>query len=221
MPTDRTTQPGSDRPTGILLIGAAVVSLALLAAHPGDHAGNFTEVLKNEAAQRIIDALVHGGFIIILAVQCVCYARFSQRLGVHRMAAVAGLIFFAIGSAFLGFSMLLDGLVTPAIAARYLPTPDKVENARSLFVLIGALIGFLMPFGLGFQSAGVAAWGWALIEGGTARITGALGLTLGLAALAALGAFNVVPQPFAWILALLATMLWAFVAGIWLLKTVL
>ena len=56
------------RAIGLLLIASSVASLLLLANHPGGSAHSFADTLKQEAANRGIDALVHGGFIAVLAI---------------------------------------------------------------------------------------------------------------------------------------------------------
>src|SRR5689334_19601341 len=104
-----------DRLAGLIAIVAGLGSVALLALHPMDRASSFAEVVQNEARGLAQDAIVHGGFIVVLAVQLVCYGAFSSRLGAG-LAARAGFTFFAVGAAWLGLSMLFDGLVTPAIA---------------------------------------------------------------------------------------------------------
>ena len=70
--------------------------------------------------------------------------------------------------------------VTPAVAAKYLAAPAKIEFAKSLFVLIGTLIGLLMPLGLMFQSAAIAAWGWALVASRMSRVLGVIAMIAGV-----------------------------------------
>jgi hypothetical protein len=201
------------RGPGLLLIAAGIASVALLASHPdGAPAKDFAGVLKAEAADQIMDAVVHGGFIVVLAVELFCYALFSARMKASA-AATAGLIAFGAGAAFLSASMLLDGLVTPAIAAKYLAAPNKIEFAKSLFVLVGTMIRFLMPIGLAFQSAAVAAWGLALFNSRTSRIAGAFGIVVGLGLLAAFGATASAMNPMVLMGAIAVLALWAAVAG--------
>src|SRR6185312_1492061 len=150
-----------------------IAGFALLAFHPGEGAKTFADVLQSEASNRAADALVHGGFIVVLALQTVCYATFTRMFG-SRVSGLAAFVLFAFGVAFMCGSLLMDGLVTPAIAARYVGKPDKIETARTLFVLIGTMISLLMPIGLAFQSAAIAAWGWALSASGS-RVAGAIG----------------------------------------------
>lgn len=206
----------SPRAVGILAILTGVAGFALLAGHPGGEAATFAQVLQNEAANRVADAAVHGGFVVVLALQAFCYAMLTLRLA--RPSAVAGLVLFAFGAAFLSASMVLDGLVTPALAAKYLAAPAKIEFAKSLFALVGTLIGLLMPIGLAFQSAAVAAWGWAMVAGGVSRVAGMAGLALGGAAFAALAATAGTMNPFVLMGAVAATAVWAMVAGIVLLR---
>ena len=207
------------RAVGAVLIASAIASIALLAAHPGDAGGGFADILKDEAAHQAVDAVVHGGFIAVLGIQLVCLAVFSRRLGLMRTPVVAGLIFFAMGVAFLCGSLLTDGLIIPAIAAKYAAAPaDKLDAAKSLFVLCGSAIRFLMPMGLLFQSAGIASWGWALAGSGVSRATGILGLLVGGAIIAALAATATSLNPIVVMGGLTAQALWIVVAGSLLLR---
>jgi hypothetical protein len=212
--TTVTGQETSNRVPGLLLIAAGIASVALLAGHPeGGGARDFAGVLKAEAADQFMDAVVHGGFIAVSAIELFCYALFSARLKAAPAAATAGLVFFATGAAFLSASMLLDGLVTPALAVKYLAAPQKIEFARGLFVLIGTLIRFLMPIGAAFQSAAMAAWGLALFTSRTSRAAGAFGLAAGLLLLAAFGATASGMNPMVLMGALAVLALWAAIAG--------
>src|SRR3569832_824632 len=205
------------RGIGVLAIATGIAGIALLAFHPGGAATDFAGVLKEEAANRAADALVHGGFIVVLALQTVCYAMLSARLGLTRTVVVAALVFFAFGAAFLSGSMLVDGLMTPAIAARYVSKPDKIETARALFVLMGTAISFLMPVGLAFQSAAVAAWGWALTASGS-RGLGLAALATGTIMIAAMVAGLATMNPIALMIGIAGSAMWAMLAGIALLR---
>jgi len=213
-----TPQRMPQRAAGILALATAVAALALLANHPGGEAHSFADILANEAGNRLANAVVHGGFIVVLALQAICYVVLSARIGATRLAVVAALVLFAFGAAFLAASLVLDGLATPAVAAKYLAAPNKVDYAKSLFVLIGALVGVLMPIGLAFQSAAIACWGWALAASRLARIAGALALAMGGVGFAALAAGAVAMNPFVLMAVMAMTALWAALAGIVLLR---
>lgn len=206
------------RSVGGLAIASGIASLVLLASHPGGAAHGFAEVLRNEAANRLVDGIVHGGFIAVLGLQLVCYSIFSARLGLTRATTVAGLVFFGMGVAFLCGSMVIDGLVNPAIAARYLSAPEKLEFARSLFVLMGTLVALLMPVGLIFQSMAFVAWGWALIATGHSRIVGFAGISLGSLMGAALALEFSQLNPFVLMGAIVGTSVWALAVGAMLIR---
>lgn len=181
------TAPGR-RTAGIILTTLAVASLGLLANHPSGAAHSFAEMLQEEAANRVSDGVVHGGFIVVLGGELACVAALFARRAIRPWAAGA-LVLLGIGAGLLMLSMLLDGLVTPAIAARYLEAPDKQEGARVVFVLLGTLIRFLMPAGLLFQAAGIAVaalggWGKSTL----ARAMSVLGLLVALTAIASVAA---------------------------------
>src|SRR6201995_3976828 len=160
--TDQTAE--RSRIVGIVLFATAIASIALLLNHPGERATDFADVLKDEAANQVKSAIVHGGFTVVLAIHLACYAIFSGRLG-WRNLAITGLVFFAIGAALQTASLIVDGLVIPQLAARYLSAPaDRLPYARGLFVLCGAAIQFLMPMGLFWQGAGITAWGAATMR---------------------------------------------------------
>jgi hypothetical protein len=199
------------RAAGLLAIATGIAGFALLAIHPGGEARDFLGVLKEEAANRLIDGVVHGGFVVVLALQVAAYAVFAGKLG-WRMTALTGLALFAAGAIALGGSMVLDGLAIPAIAARYLPHPDKIENARVLFAFAGILISILMPLGLAFQSAAVAVWGWALAASDK-RVVGAFGVVFGLVLIAAAAMGFVTANPMALMAGIAGLAVWAAIAG--------
>jgi hypothetical protein len=204
------------RGAGALAIATGIASVVLLAIHPDGAAKDFAGMLKAEAASRLIDGVVHGGFILVLALQAAAYAMLSARLG-WRLPAVIAFALFAAGAIALSGSMLFDGLVTPALAEHILPHPDRYEADRPLFLFIGVLISVLMPLGLAFQSAAVAAWGWALTASGK-RIAGIAGLLLGLALLAAAMTSFAALNPIALMAGIAGLALWAVIAGVVLIR---
>lgn len=89
---------------------------------------------------------------------------------------VIGLVCFCVGCGALIASMLLDGFATPAIAVRFAGT-DDLQPAKTLFVLVGTLIRFLMPMGLLFQFVAMLSWSSVIVkEPGLPRAVGLLGL---------------------------------------------
>jgi hypothetical protein len=153
----------------------ALASLALLANHPSGSPGSFADLIKDEAAHQVIDGVVHGGFSITLVVLIICFVFLSRLLGIAKSSVVIGLVCFCTGCGALIASMVLDGFVTPAIAVRFAGTGD-LQPAKTLFILVGTLIRFLMPMGLLFQFVAMLSWSWAIVKGsGLARAVGLLG----------------------------------------------
>jgi hypothetical protein len=170
----------------------ALATLILLASHPAPAGHGLAGLIRAAAGARLRDALVHGGFIAILAVLIVSVVFLSRRLGAERVPVVAALVSFAIGCGALMLSMIVDGFAVPAIAARFegATDPSELRVAEALLILCGTLIRCLMPAGLAFQAAALAGWSAALASaGGRGRAVGMLGaataLFLGAAALLA------------------------------------
>jgi hypothetical protein len=156
----------------------AVATATLLAFHPGGGGGGFAEFLKAEARNQLIDGVVHGGFILTLSILIVCFLFFTRLLGSARVAVVVGLVAFCIGCGGLIASMLVDGFVSPAIAARFARTdgPQDLAMAKTLLIFCGTSIRFLMPLGAAFQSAAMLSWASILLSGhGLRRVVGIFG----------------------------------------------
>jgi hypothetical protein len=157
----------------------ALASLTLLANHPGGSPGSFADLIKDEAAHKLVDSVIHGGFVITLVALMSCFVFLSRLLGSAKSSVVIGLVCFCTGCGALIASMVLDGFVTPAIAVRFAGASD-LQPAKTLFILLGTLIGFLMPLGLVFQFVAMLAWSWAIVRRpGLARAVGLSGLALG------------------------------------------
>lgn len=205
----------ADRSRGVgpVLMATAIASVTLLLNHPAEQATDFAGVLKEEAANQMLNGIVHGGFIAVLAVQLACYAIFTGRIGWQRSFAIVGMVFFAVGAAIQMASLTVDGLMIPQLAVRYLAAPpDRLPFARSLFALCGTAIQFLMPMGLFFQGAGVASWGSALMK--AARGTGALALLTGLVVMAAVVGAGVTGAMHMTMIAIALLATWALIAGV-------
>jgi hypothetical protein len=154
----------------------ALTSLTLLASHPGGSPGGFADLVRDEAAHQVIDGVVHGGFVVTLAALIICFVLLSRFLGLAKPLVVIGLVCFCVGCGALMASMLLDGFAIPAIAVRFAGT-DDLQPAKTLFVLVGTLIRFLMPMGLLFQFAAMLSWSSTIVKGpGLPRAVGLSGL---------------------------------------------
>jgi hypothetical protein len=207
----------ANRGAGLLLGFTGLLEIVLLALHPDSRAYDFASLLRDEAADRVMDAIVHGGFIVVLIVQLTLYAVLSIRLNITRTTTVAAFVFTAAGTAFLSGSLLLDGLVIPAFAAHYVAAATTPQSAvRPVFAAIGIAIEWLMPLGLAFQGLGIAFWGLRLAP--RAPVTGGGALLLAAAMLATIAASGVLANPGLVMIALGGNILWTFLAALWLLR---
>lgn len=164
----------------------ALASLTLLANHPSGSPGSFALLLKDEAAHRVIDGVVHGGFCITLVALIICFVFLSRLLGSAKPSVVIGLVCFCAGCGALIASMVLDGFATPAIAVRFAGA-DDLQAAKTLFILLGTLIGILMPTGVLFQSLAMLSWSSAIAKGPTLRrVVGAFGLAAAICLIVAI-----------------------------------
>ena len=165
---------------------------ALLVNHPSGAAGTFADTLRAEASHQLADALVHGGFIITLCALMVCFTIWSRMLGSQRVAVVVGMVSFCVGCGTLIASMILDGFVSPALAARFVGagSAEGLAMARPLLILCGTLIRFLMPWGLALQSVAMFSWSLVLLRmGGIARVAGVFGVVSAVTVLTVFLAF--------------------------------
>jgi hypothetical protein len=184
--TDDLSTDRQRRGLAIAFILCAVASLALLANHPSGNSSSFAELIKDEAAHQVIDGVVHGGFVLTLIALVICFALLSRLLGLAKGSVVIGLVCFCAGCGALIASMVLDGLVTPAIAVRFEAT-DDLQPAKTLFILVGTLIRFLMPMGLLLQFVAMLSWSWAVANGSRpARAVGLLGSAVAIPLIAAI-----------------------------------
>ena len=198
------------RASGVVLMLAGALEIVLLALHPESSARDFAGMLHEEANGRLADALVHGGFIVLLGVQLVGYRMLSLRLGADRTSVVAAGVFFAMGTAALSASLFIDGLLVPRLAQRFVAaTAAQQDAARPIFAFAGSAIGLLMPIGLAFQGVGIVAWSIRLL--GVARFTGGVALLLGMATL--LAAIASTASPVFVMAAIPATALWSGLGG--------
>jgi hypothetical protein len=164
-------------------------TLMLLANHPGGGAHAIADVIKSEAGNQMIDAVVHGGFVVVLGVLIVCFVLLSRYLGAGRVSVVIGLVAFCIGSGTLMASMILDGIAGPAIAVRFAGTAaaDNLLMAKTIFVFLGSVVGILMPMGMLFQSVAMFSWSSVIVRcRGLPRAVGTFGLAVAVALIVAL-----------------------------------
>jgi hypothetical protein len=179
-------QPHSRLPGAVLIVTALAIVLLFL-AHPGEHATDFPGFIAEQAANQARAAVVHGGFVLILAVQLAGYTLFTARIGWHNERAIAALVLFGAGALTHMPTIFTDGVIIPALAQRYIAVaPDQLAAARPIFVLCGIAVAWLGTLAQLLEGAGIALWGAALLP--TSRLWGITGIVLGAAMIAAIAA---------------------------------
>jgi len=187
------TLPAARRGLAGTLALCALATLALLANHPMPQGHTLADFVRAEAANQLLDGVVHGGFIAILGVLMVCFVLLSGILPTRgsRTAgatAILGLVAFCTGCGTLMLVMILDGFVVPGLAAHFAAaTANDLSTGAGLFLICGMMIRFLMPMGLMFQSVAVLSWSAAIVVSGRAgRALAIYGFTVGTLLIAAL-----------------------------------
>ena len=182
--TDALANYREARGLGIALALCALATLTLLANHPNGGAHNPADFIKEEARNQFIDGWVHGGFIVTQGALSVCLLLLSRRLGSDRVPVIIAVVAFLMGCGALMASMILDGFASPAIAVRLAGT-DSADNllmAKTLLILLGTLIRFLMPMGILLQSVAMLAWSSVIVRSrGLPRTVGVFGLVAAVA----------------------------------------
>jgi hypothetical protein len=166
----------------------SVAILLLLANHPMDAAAAaVADLIRAEARNRLLDGVIHGGFVAISSILIVCFVLLSRLLGLHRVAVVIGLVAFCLGSGALMASMTVDGLVVPAIAVRFLGpgTSDALSMAKALFIFCASVIRVLMPMGLTFEALAMLSWSVVIAGRAPRRLAGLFGIAAGVSVVGA------------------------------------
>ncbi|GJG86327.1 hypothetical protein tb265_15080 [Gemmatimonadetes bacterium T265] len=170
-PDDRPADRPADRLAAALLAGPALLTLVLVLHHPvlrGAHgaAGVAAGVAAISPALR----LMHGGVLVLLAVQVLGFFRFSARMGWDRAAVAAGFLAYAAGTAVTAVPALLDGFVAPDLAAACLRAAQGCGPADgAVFRLVAVVIQDFTKAGLMAMSAGTGAWALAVLAGAAGR----------------------------------------------------
>ncbi len=106
----------TDRIAGLMLMGAALLSVPVMAHHPTD----FT----NDSG---IFQLVHGGLIFTTLILQAGFVRVSVRLGLNNFWTLLALITFSVGIITAIFAGTMNGFIAPALAADG-QFPEEIAN---------------------------------------------------------------------------------------------
>ncbi len=179
-PLDRNLPNG--KLAGIIIAVCAGLSIPAIANHPQILARSHGDLLAQIVALSPIDRFVHGALMVIMFALVWGLAIFAIRRGFNRATVLAGFIAYAAGAlAWIG-ATLIDGFITPEIAARFIGTSPEAQNyAISLLRFCAISIQILTKFGLVAISIGILKWSAGLLlSPGAPRTVGVIGIFAGI-----------------------------------------
>ncbi len=145
---------------------ACTTGLALFALfhHPVvSQASSVEESLAQLISLQLMDGVVHGGLIVMLAVLAAGFAVFSRLLGQRRAPVIVAMAAYGVGCFIVVGAMLLDGFVVPQLARQFINTPQgEVDVVYIVLRVIGTIIQVLTKAGLLAMCAAFLAWSYAL-----------------------------------------------------------
>lgn len=219
------TSPASPAPdtraAGIAVAAAAILSIIFVAFDQNAAGDTPLAVMESITKIRFVHQAVHAGAIASLLALAFGFASFAWRLGLRRPVVLTGLVAFEIGCMAMVGATLLDGFITPDLAAAFVKaSPESVKTGYNLLVFIGIALTDLARLAWVFQAVGTLAWSWALVrDRGFSRKIGSVGvisaLVVGIAASAS-GASISLPAILG---ILLAQLVWYLAAARYLLRS--
>lgn len=159
-----TVLPEPDRRRAALGI-ACTTGLALyaLSHHPVlDPASSVRASLEQLVSLQLMDGIVHGVLIVMLAILAGGFAVFSRLLG-WRAPVIVAMAAYGLGCCLVLGAMLLDGFAVPQLARQFVAASQgEVEVAYVVLRVIGTIIQVLTKAGLLSMCVASLAWSYAL-----------------------------------------------------------
>ena len=170
---------------GAALITGSAAALLTLALHPtgGDPSSEAAAI----AARIPLNQTAHGLGIAGEMLLLVGLAGFSQRLGLHRAGALAGLVFYAFAAAAAVIAMVWSGFVSGEVIEHFQEAaPSDRVLLRQVFFSGGWITDAFTRVFIAASGAALAAWSLTLLS--ARRLTGLarFGLLVGLGEIALL-----------------------------------
>jgi hypothetical protein len=204
------------RAAGWAIAVAAIVTLFAVLIHPSLGGRNPARALADIVTMGPMDRLVHG---VVIAAEIVLLASFSivsTRLGMGRLAVVAAFAAYAIGVGSTIAAAVIDGFITPDVAAQYAGGPQtQIGTGIALLTLCSIALQDLTKVGTAAMSAAIVVWSLALFERTSlaARGLGVLGIASSVFAVAMLSVTARI-SPHVLLAAIAAQILWYVGVGI-------
>jgi hypothetical protein len=207
---------GVARSAGALLIAATTLEVVVMAHHPSVKTANLALAVEELRTMVALSAWVHGTLIALLLAGYYSFAQFAHRRGLRRPLVLVGLISYTAGMLALIAAALIDGFVTPRVV---LPTTilglGDMHVTAQILVLCSLLNRAAADLGAIAMSVGIAAWSLDLLRGaGLLRVTGVLGVLVGLIPAIALISGALALNVHGMLLVVILQAIWAIAVGI-------
>lgn len=159
--------PALYRPAAIAICATIAIAFVALSHHPVSSGATSAQAsLAYLAGEGTRDRLVHGALIVMFAILAGGHAVFASLLGAARPVVLLAMTAYLAGSGLVSGAMLLDGFVTPALAARFLAVSEATAlQVHVCLAAIGIGIQLLTRAGLLAMSVALLAFAWALLSG--------------------------------------------------------
>jgi hypothetical protein len=207
------------RVAGAALIAASILSVVALGFDPEISGHDSREILQGIIAATKIHQAVHIAEMLSLGGFAFGFISLAQELGLRRVPVLAGLVAYLAGCLAMLGATVLDGFVTPDIAAGFIHrSPAEIDLGLSLVRFTDILLQNLADLSFVLLAAGTLLWSLALIAGRVPhRVTGAIGLVSGIVPII-LVVLHLDQDPTSLIMVLIAQSAWNIAAAILLLR---
>lgn len=163
------------RTAGLLIAGAAILMVLVMAHHPVPRVHDTEHLMQELVSDGPWSAAVHGGLIGLMGVLLVGFTGLADRLGWHRFSVRAGLLAYAVGCAAMVVAALSDGFVLPALAAQGVRDAGQTFEASFRLLFLG--LNVAARVGVLGLSLAVGLWSFELIRRARGRsLVGWLGV---------------------------------------------
>lgn len=214
-----TCSPSNDRAAALLAFLPALASVFIIVHHPVlDHSDERSGAALVAGIGRIwaANAAFHGILLLLVSAQALGIYHFAERLGLWRLWARAGVLFYGLALVLMFIPAILDGFVTPLLGVRCASDPSVCGPSLvgSLNFEWAAIQGFTRA-ALALQSLSLLCWSMTLA------------FTSGWRRWAGIGGALVAGMPLVWLATVTAALnpsnlqgmiaaeaLWAMAAGV-------
>jgi hypothetical protein len=175
----------SGRVSGLALVAGSVIGVAIMTVHPShvDLSAPAEELSRLALSTRA----VHAGALVGSALTLYGLVDFARRMGLDRASALAGLVFYAFGTAAVLSAAVMSGFVAGAAieAAIGAAAAERAQLSFALRHTHWLNSGYALVFVVA-SAAGILAWSAGLWRAGRMRGLAGVGAVVGLGAIASL-----------------------------------